>query len=393
MTELARPRSSRSGEPSPFWPGGIVVETPSSLRIRRRFAYGLVASLLLFGLLPSGAHADREPGSLIVGTKNAPPFAIHNEDGSWSGISIDLWRVLASDLGVRFELRELELDELIAGLESGELDAVVAAMTVTSEREARVDFSHPFFYSGLTVVVPADVGGSIFGWLSGVFNRGFFEAVLVLMAVLLAAGVAVWLFERQRNPAQFGGSATQGLASAFWWSAVTMTTVGYGDKAPKTLGGRAVAIVWMFAAVIVTSGLTAAIASSLTVNRLQSRIDELRDLKDSSIAVVADSTSAAYLKSRGYRIKSFDTLDQGLDALGSGEAVALVHDEPIVLHEILSDPERYADLNVLPTSFAEQDYAIGMPQRSPLREPLNQALLRRTQEDRWEQTLQYYLGH
>jgi len=211
--------------------------------------------------------------------------------------------------------------------------------------------------------------------------------------VLLAAGVAVWLFERRRNPAQFGGSTAHGLGSAFWWSAVTMTTVGYGDKAPKTFGGRVVAIIWMFAAVIVTSGLTAAIASSLTVNRLQARIEELRDLKDSPIGVVADSASAAYLRDRGYRITSFDTLEKGLDALVAGEARAMVHDQPIVLHRILSDPERYAELDLLPATFAEQDYAIGMPPGSALREPLNRALLRRTQEDRWEQTLQYYLGH
>jgi ABC-type amino acid transport substrate-binding protein len=373
--------------------GGIAAEAPSPNRSPRRFGRGLFASLLLLALCHNGARADTEPDTLIVGTKDAPPFSILNEDGSWSGISIDLWRVLASDLGLRFELRELELDELVSGLESGELDVVVAAMTLSPGREARVDFSHPFFHSGLTVVLPADAGGSLLGWLSGVFNRGFFEAVLALIAVLLAAGVAVWLFERQRNPVQFGGSTAQGLGSAFWWSAVTMTTVGYGDKAPKTLGGRVVAIVWMFAAVIVTSGLTAAIASSLTVNRLQSRVDELQDLKDSPIAVVADSTSATYLRARGHRIKSFDTLHQGLDALGSREAVALVHDEPIVLHELFSDPERYADLDVLPASIAEQDYAIGIPQGSPIREPLNRALLRRTQEDRWEQTLQYYLGN
>ena len=39
--------------------------------------------------------------------------------------------------------------------------------------------------------------------------------------------------------------------SAFWWAAVTMTTVGYGDKTPVTTGGRIVGLVWMFTSVIV----------------------------------------------------------------------------------------------------------------------------------------------
>ncbi|MGO2102628.1 MAG: ion channel [Psychroflexus halocasei] len=44
-----------------------------------------------------------------------------------------------------------------------------------------------------------------------------------------------------------------------------MTTVGYGDKSPLSLGGRIVGLIWMFMAVIILSSLTAGIASALTV--------------------------------------------------------------------------------------------------------------------------------
>jgi len=57
-----------------------------------------------------------------------------------------------------------------------------------------------------------------------------------------------------------------------------MTTVGYGDKAPVTLAGRVVGLLWMPASIILISGFTAAIASALTVGQLDHSISGLDDL-------------------------------------------------------------------------------------------------------------------
>ena len=56
------------------------------------------AALVLFVFSTAKLRAEDEEQTLIVGTRHAPPFAILHGDGSWSGISIDLWRILASDL-------------------------------------------------------------------------------------------------------------------------------------------------------------------------------------------------------------------------------------------------------------------------------------------------------
>jgi len=70
----------------------------------------------------------------------------------------------------------------------------------------------------------------------------------------------------------------------------------------------------------------------------------------------------------------------------------MVHDAPIIQHELFSNPERYAGLQVLPEILQTQNYAIGLPTGSALREQINRVLLRRTAEDRWIQILQRYLG-
>ena len=51
------------------------------------------------------------------------------------------------------------------------------------------------------------------------------------------------------------------------------------------------------------------------------------------------------------------------------------------------------DMQVLPQEFARQDYAIGLPSDSPLREPINQTLLSHTATPVWQDTLFKYLGN
>lgn len=327
---------------------------------------------------------------LVVGTKHSPPFAIKGADGSWSGISIELWREVAGELGLDYALRETDLAGLIRGLEDGTLDASVAALTVTAEREARIDFSYPFYTSGLGIAVAGERRAGWLGVVAGLFSLRLLQVVALLAAVLLGAGFLVWLFERRRNPEQFGGGVHRGLGSAFWWSAVTMTTVGYGDKAPVTFGGRLVALVWMFTSVIVISGFTAAIASSLTVARLDLAVSGPEDLPRVLVATVPGSTSAGYLDERG--IRALETADPGaaLAAVAAGEAQAAVYDAPILRYLVNRD---YRDrLLVLPQVFERQGYAIGLPAGSPLREPLDRALLARLASPEWGELVERYVG-
>ncbi len=56
--------------------------------------------------------------------------------------------------------------------------------------------------------------------------------------------------------AHFGGKPIHGFGSALWFAAVTMTTVGYGDKTPQTPLGRGLAFIWMFLGIVLVSAFT-----------------------------------------------------------------------------------------------------------------------------------------
>ncbi|MBD3403760.1 transporter substrate-binding domain-containing protein [candidate division GN15 bacterium] len=339
------------------------------------------------GSLVGQTVPDRE---LVVGTKETVPFVIKNPDGSWRGISIELWQDIADQLGLQYRFEERDLEGLLEGLRDTTLDVVAAAITVTPEREAEVDFSHPFYTTGLTIAVSSEGKSGWLSMLSRLLSVEFLTAIGALLVLLVVIGLIVWLFERRRNPEEFGGSFLEGLGSGVWWSAVTMTTVGYGDKTPKTFLGRIVGLIWMFAAIIVVSGFTAAIASSLTVSQLESGVRGPADLPYVSVGSIPNSTSGAYLSEQGVAYAEYTTPLAGLQAVARGDIEAFVYDAPILRY--LAKTKLAGRVQILPVTFFRQDYAIGLPQDSHLREPINRALLNEIQLPEWKEILDQYLG-
>lgn len=315
-----------------------------------------------------------------------------NAEGEWSGIAVELWERIAGDLGFTVEWQETTLQGLLEGIRDGKLDASVAALTMTSEREAMADFTHPFLTSGLGIAAPTQERAGMGAILKRVVSMQFAKALLVLILVLAAAGFLLWLFERRRNPEQFGGRAARGFGNAFWWSAVTMTTVGYGDKAPVTWAGRLVAMVWMFVSIIVIASLTASIASALTVSQLESSVHGPEDLPGLTVGSVPQSTSALWLAQHGVRRRSYAKVEDALAGLARGECDAVVYDHPLLVHYVGQDESLRSAITVLPRTFARQAYAFALPQDSKWRERVNREILKQLSSPAWEELVQRYLG-
>jgi polar amino acid transport system substrate-binding protein len=134
----------------------------------------------------------------------------------------------------------------------------------------------------------------------------------------------MWLVERSMRPHDHE-SVVDTLRDGIYWAVVTMTTVGYGDKTPKTTAGRVIAVVWMLASVALVSILSTSIVSRMTAERVVGglRLTEA-DLAGKQLAAVAHS-SGEYLDESHLRYASFDDLAAALNALGRGEADAVVN--------------------------------------------------------------------
>lgn len=346
---------------------------------------------ILCGFVANQGHAQDlaiPERPLIVGTKVAEPFVIKKDDGSFTGISIELWQRIAEEMGLQYEFREVGLSELISGLQDETIDVSVAALTVTAGREQQIDFTHPFHTTGLAIAVSRE--GGITSFLQRFFSWNFLLVIAGLCGLLLLTGFLLWLVERKRNQAMFGGTSAQGIGSSFWWAAVTMTTVGYGDKAPMTLAGRVIGIIWMFTGLIIVSSFTAAITTALTVSQLDSSVRGVNDLPNAHVATVGNSASAGFLTDRGIGFSTTANLQSAIEGLAKREYEAVVYDRPILLY--LSHHEYPKRTDVLSDTFERQDYAIAVAQDSPLRASLNLALLRIIAGDDWQRVLRRYLG-
>jgi polar amino acid transport system substrate-binding protein len=247
----------------------------------------------------------------------APPFAIKAEDGTWRGISIDLWRRIANQTHLLYRFQEAMLKGLTDGVAEGSLDAAVAALTVTVPRLRLGDFTQPFYSTGLGIAVPTDAGITWWPIVGNVFSLGFLRAVAVLFAVSLAVGVMLWLVERRHN--DHFGAHRRGLGSSVWWSVVAMTQggSGAGEKVPVTLPGRLLAIMWMVASVIVIASFTAALTSQLTLKQLRGTVHGEADLRYVRVAAIAGTETTEHLDRERISYQVF--ADGGSGPVGTAE--------------------------------------------------------------------------
>lgn len=350
-----------------------------------------LSRLLSICLLVAGLSAqvqDPTPRSLVVATKEAPPFVIRQGQG-WTGLSIELWRMLEAKLGVQTTFKERSLEDMLNDTATGEVDLAIAAITVTPDREELMEFTHPYLSSGLGIATRARDEGLIAALMARLFSADLLSAVFALGLVLGVCGLLIWLLERRANPEQFGGKGLTGPGNGFWFSAVTMTTVGYGDKSPVTFGGRLVALVWMFASIMIISGYTAAIASALTTDRMAAVIRGKEDLPSARVGTLDNSSAAEWLEDRRIAFTDYPDLAAAIDSLEIGTLDAVVYDAPILKSLIRDDSKS----QVLPQVLRHEQYSIALPPNSPLRKELNRALLEVIESEAWVRLRERYLGN
>lgn len=352
---------------------------------------------LVFLLLVATSHtrhaaaqdaAQAEPQKFRVGTKVSPPFALKRIDGTWTGISIELWRHIATDLGIEYEFYEYEIPAIIDKLEAGELDAGVAAISITAQRDERIDFSHSYYATGLGVAVLRQREPNLWRLTQNLMTKRLFVILSGLMLLAIVAGVIFWKFERKNNEGLFGGRATKGMSMGIWWA--TIMLLGHKGVMPSTVVARILAVVVMITSIVAVSALTGVIASAITVAQIGHVVRHPDDLRHFRIATVAASTSVEYLHERHLNYKEAATVELALKSLTTGAADAVVYDLGMLKYQ--RSNSFAGEIEVLPIRFNEQLYAIGIPPNSPLREDLNRALLKYTASDDWSDVLYRYMG-
>ncbi len=101
--------------------------------------------------------------------------------------------------------------------------------------------------------------------------------VLIIMAVMMlyVSAVGIYIFEHPEQPEVFTS-----IPQSFWWAVASLTTVGYGDMVPITIGGRIFTTMVLFVGLGVVAGPAAIITTALLETELEDAGFDLHDANE-----------------------------------------------------------------------------------------------------------------
>src|SRR5699024_4533024 len=103
----------------------------------------------------SGDNSELQDSYTVATDSSFVPFEFE-EDGEYVGFDIDLINAVADEAGFDIELEVTNFDGIIPGLQTGSFDIAIAGISITEERAEKIDYSDPYYESGLAIGVPSD---------------------------------------------------------------------------------------------------------------------------------------------------------------------------------------------------------------------------------------------
>ncbi|MGH7772051.1 MAG: transporter substrate-binding domain-containing protein [Candidatus Binatia bacterium] len=350
-----------------------------------------LTGILLLLLIAATAEAQEPQEKVRVATRLVKPF-VFEEKGKLVGFSIDLWQHIGSQIGVQSEfLVKPTVADLLTAVQSHEAELGIAAVSITAEREKKLDFSFPMFDAGLQILVlshPND-SGILSNIVSGVFSYSFLPLIGIILLLILIPAHIVWVFERSYKAGLIATpSYLPGIFKACWWAAATLAT--QAEEMPKSALGRIVAVIWMFTSVVFVAYFTATVTSSLTVQQLRGDIKGHEDLPGKRVASISGSTSAEYLRQQNVQVMELKQIEDAYQALLQGQADAVVYDAPVLLY--YAAREGKGKVQVAGSIFRKESYGIVFPDNSPYRKRVNEALLTLRENGTYQELYKKWFG-
>jgi len=328
-------------------------------------------------------------GKLVVGIMDDPPYVIKDEEGRWGGLNVELWANVARDLRIDYEFREMTLDEILTALHKNKIDLTIIGFFVTAEREKLFDYTVPIGSTRMGVAtLPHAIDHPWWSAIRVFLSWGILKVFIVLVIALIVIGFLFWLIERKNNPEHFGGGFLKGLCAGIYWVGATLASgVCFGVNI-KSLSGRILALIWMFICAVILSAFIASLASSLTLDELTSSTVDTHALRKMKLGAIRGGTSAHVLQRMGKKPVLFDNGKDAARAILEKKIDGFLYDE-ITLHYI-ADRDYPGQFTVYPTNLKRFQFAFGMPMGSPLRKPINTAMLNTINDPLWEILLDKY---
>ncbi|KAM8974881.1 glutamate receptor 1 isoform 1-T1 [Pelodytes ibericus] len=357
----------------------------------------------------------------IVTTILESPYVMYKKNAEdlvgndrFEGYCVELAAEIAKHVGYKYKLeivkdgkygaRDSDMkawNGMVGELVYGRADLAVAPLTITLVREEVIDFSKPFMSLGISIMIkkPQKSKPGVFSFLDPL-------AYEIWMCIVFAyIGVSVVLFlvsrfspyewhneeyEEGRDQPTNDQSNEFGIFNSLWFSLGAFMQQGC-DISPRSLSGRIVGGVWWFFTLIIISSYTANLAAFLTVERMVSPIESADDLaKQTEITYgTLDSGSTKEFFKRS-KIAVFEKM---WTYMRSAEPSVFVKTTEDGMNRVRKSKGKYAyllestmneyieqrkpcDTMKVGGNLDSKGYGIATPKGSPLRNPVNLAVLK-----------------
>lgn len=322
------------------------------------------------------------------------------------GYCMDLLNALSSSLNFTFDLYQVEDGQygsfdyvngsqkkiwtgMVGDLYYERADMVVAPLTINPERSEVIEFSKPFKYQGITILEKKQPKSSTLASFLQPFQKTLW--ILVMVSVHVVA-LALYLLDRFSPFGRYklpNNDATEedalNLSSAIWFAWGVLLNSGIGEGTPRSFSARVLGMVWAGFAMIVVASYTANLAAFLVLDRPETSLTGINDarlrnpMENFIYATVKGSSVDMYFRrqvelSNMYRTmegKNYDTAEEAITAVKSGELNAFIWDSSRLEYEAAQD----CDLVTAGEQFGRSGYGIGLKKSSFWAEHVTLSLL------------------
>ena len=348
-------------------------------------SFSLFAQTTVNAPNPDTAH-------LKVGVAGSSPFIIEKNNKEFNGIAYDIWQMIAVDARWNYSVVDYSsVAQALDSLENGKIDILVGPISITSERVNKVRFSQPYYQSSLSIMSRAEKRG-LWDRISPFFSWKLAVALAVFLFILAIVGTLIWIAERKESPEQFPPDPPRGIANGMWLAIVTMSTTGYGDKAPVTLLGRIITGCWMVISIIFATSMVAGIASTLTLTGMgTSTITKASELAGKQVATIKNSPAIDFIDDNNATPVQVDNLDSAYQLLKDKKVAAVVYDRPQLQYYLKTHPDDEIQVGV--AQYYKQGYGFAFPKgNNKLLPEVNIHLLNLMEENRVQPVVDRWLG-
>ncbi|XP_050422335.1 glutamate receptor 1-like [Adelges cooleyi] len=379
-------------------------------------------------------HPHKGNGTLIVVTAAEEPFMMLKKSGEpltgndqFEGYCRDLTTLLAEKIGIKYEFRIVKdnkygvenhdmkggWDGMIGEIIRKEADLAIAPLTITAEREKVVEFSKPFMWTALNIMVkkPTKHKPGAFSFLTPMSREvwisvGFAYIAVVIVMYVVSRFSAHAAAAAHVRPVTYGlsGSGSGGahelqqtipppprfvhnpftLANSMWFAVAAITQQAC-DIAPRTMPGRIVGAFWWFFTVILISSYVSNFTAYLTLQKLNLPNEDSAAQTEVEYGVLSHgstrdffkrSQSSLYGKTWQYmnaRKPVFvDTYDQGIRRVrNSNGKFGMLIESP---KGDYTNQRKPCDTMYTSRHRDVKGYGVAMPLGSPLRNRINAAI-------------------